>query len=130
MTYDIGIDYSCQVAVTGGRSMTVSDSIAVGAIDVLRCTATKNGGTAELDITAEAIGTITFVSIVADNYADLAFQVGVGAPIVFDGPVMLVGSGQVALLGAALSAITFTNSDTESDADIDVCIGRTGLVAA
>lgn len=127
MTYDIDVEYSLSAVITGGQSMSVSDEIAVGAVDVFRTTALKNGGTKELDLTAEAIGTITFVSIKSDNYADLAFQVGEGDSIVFDGPVVLVGAGQVALLGAALAAITFTNSDTVADANIEVVIGRTGV---
>lgn len=130
MTYGLDIPYSLAASVVGGQSVTVTDEISVGAHDVFRATVPKDGGTVELDPTAEAIGTITFVSIVSDNYASLAFQVGEGDPIVFDGPLVLIGAGQVALLGAALTSITFTNTDTESDANIDVCVGRTGLAAA
>lgn len=129
MTFDFAIPYSMGAVITGGQTMSVSGEISVGAHEEFRATAVKSGGTAELDLTAEAIATITFVSMKADNYENLAFQVGEGTPVVFDGPIMLVGAGQVALLGAALAAITFTNSDTEADANIEVCIGRSGEVA-
>lgn len=131
MTYDFDISHSMSVAVPQGPSMSKAGTVSVGAFDTFRATAVKNGGLAELDLVAELAATITFVSMKADNYESLTFKVGeLGDVITFDGPIMLVGAGQVALLGAALDTILFTNADTEADANIDVCIGRSGEVPA
>lgn len=124
MVYDFAVQYLFRTFVYGGPDFRVTDEISVGAHDVFRATVPKGGGTIILDTAAETIGTVTFVSIVSDNYTNLAFQVGEGDSIVFDGPLVLVGAGQVALLGAALASITFTNTDTESDANVEVCIGQ------
>ena len=125
---EMAIPYSLGAVITGGQTASVSGELDVGAIDVLRADVAKDAGTAELDLTAEDIATIEFVSIKSDNYADLAFTIDGGSPIALDGPLMLVGAGQVGLLGATLATIEFTNSDTVTAANVEVCIGRSGAV--
>jgi len=75
-------------------------------------------------------GDVVVFFMTSNNYEDLTFTVGDGSPVAIVGPVMLVGAGQVGLLGAALATIEFENADTEADANIRMTIGRSGLVAA
>lgn len=125
----ITIQFTMTVTTSAGARLGRTGSIEVGAIDVFHAVAPADGAV-ELDLTVEDISTIEFVSIESDNYEDLTFTVGDGSPVAIVGPVMLVGAGQVGLLGAALATIEFANADTEADANIRMTIGRSGLVAA
>jgi len=123
------IQFTMTVTTSAGARLGRTGSIEVGAIDVFHAVAPADGAV-KLDLTVEDISTIEFVSIESDNYEDLTFTVGDGSPVAIVGPVMLVGAGQVGLLGAALATIEFENADTEADANIRMTIGRSGLVAA
>lgn len=127
MAYDFDIDYTIRTATDGGPTVTKSSTVEVGAYDVLKSTATKNGGTASFDLQPEDVGNVEFFAASSDNYASLAFAVDGGSSVTMDGPMMLVGAGAVSLLGATLLTIVFTNSDTEADANIIVYVGRSGV---
>lgn len=128
MAYDFDIDYSLRVAVDGGPTLTKTDTLEVGAVDVIKGTAAKSGGTASLDVQPEDIAGIEFVCIESSNYENLALVVdGDESALTVDGPIMLIGAGAVALLQATQLHFVFTNSDTVAAANIRITVGRSGV---
>ena len=128
MTYDTDIDYSLRVAVDGGPTLLKTGTVEVGAVDVIKGTAAKSGGTASLDVQPEAITGIEFVCIESTNYEDLLLSVdGDETALVVDGPIMLIGAGAVAMLQATQLHFVFTNRDSVAAADIRITIGRSGV---
>lgn len=128
MTYDTDIDYSLRVAVDGGPTLLKTGTVEVGAVDVIKGTAAKSGGTASLDVQPEAITGIKFVCIESTNYEDLLLSVdGDVTALVVDGPIMLIGAGAVAMLQATQLHFVFTNRDSVAAADIRITVGRSGV---
>lgn len=127
MAYDFDIDLTLRTATDGGPTMLKVTDIKVGAYDVLKGTATKNGGTASFDLQPEDVANVEFLAIEADNYANLDFAIDGGSAIDMDQPVMLCGAGAVGMLGATCLTMVVTNDDTEADANILVYVGRSGV---
>ena len=130
MAYDFDITYTLREAADGGATITKSGTVEVGAYDVLRGTAAKSGGTASFDLTAEDPATVEFFAIESSNYENLAIAIDGGTPITVDAPFMLLGAGQVSLLGATLATLVATNTDTVAAANIEITIGRSGVYTA
>lgn len=94
---------------------------------MLKGTAAKSGGTASFDLIAEDPATVTFFSIESSSYDRVSFAIDGGSSITLDGPIMLIGAGQVSLLGATMATLEVTNAGTVVAANVTIRIGRSGV---
>jgi hypothetical protein len=66
-----------------------------------------------------------FLRVMSDAYEDISFKVDNSSDQNdLGGPLLLVGAGALSHLDAVPTAITFTNSNTEEAANIEILIGR------
>lgn len=129
MVFNTDIDYTLNVRVDEGPQLQKIDAIEVGAYEVFKCTCPKDSGTVELDLQSGLAGDVSFFAAYSDNYTSLTFTIDGGSAITFNGPIMLIGAGAVAQLGATLLAIEFTNAGAVSVANIVVYVGRDPVIA-
>jgi len=112
--------WSVMVRAVGGPQVAVSASLQVEAYDKLAVTI-ADGATTQVDL-APSGGEVALVLISASSPSpDLTYEVA-GNTVALNGPLALIGSGAVGLLGGATS-LSFTNG-TGADADIQILVGR------
>jgi hypothetical protein len=117
------ITYSLSADFEDGPSVLKTATIAAGAYDYVEETVPADDEKI-VQVQPGEIEDFLIFMMVSDNYTDLTFTVDAGSPVVFDGPVVLVGAGAAALLGATCAEITFTNADTKRAANIMVFVAR------
>ncbi len=118
------IVYTQSMVVDSGPSIVKNAAIEVEAYDVVDVVA-PHGGSAVVDIQPGGAGQVQAIFISADSYEDLTLTVDAGTPATLDGPIMLIGAGSVALLGATQKVFTFANAHVSRDINIKVLVGRT-----
>lgn len=124
------IEYRFGASIQGGPSVNVKQSpIEVGAYDVVSATLPPENGGTPSDTTVEVqpagtAGSVLLFVISADTYDDgVTYDVG-GTGRALNGPLMLVGSGAVTLLGATPpETLTFHNATT-NPVQVQVLVGR------
>ena len=106
------IKYSFSIQVAGGPKAADADSIEVEAYDMLEVEVPDSGtsgGVATVNVQPGDSG-VKFLQISADSYEDLTYEVDGGSSQTLDGPLLLIGEGAVALLGATQKQFVFTNA--------------------
>lgn len=121
---NIDIDYTLSVRAEGGPYMQKTGTNEVQAMTVIKTTVPKNSGTSSVAIQPITINGASFITMYSDNYTSLTYTVDGGASHVLNAPMMLIGSGAVAFLGATQYVLLFTNAGAVSDANVEIFIGR------
>jgi hypothetical protein len=120
------INWSFSLQVVQGPRLTGSDSLVVGAYD--KASIVLAAGAADVDVElqpATAAGKVHVLAVGATTYdALVTFSADAGGTtFALDGPVVLIGTGPVALLAAAPQTLRFSNGTT-GDITVDVLVGR------
>jgi hypothetical protein len=113
------INWNFVAQVLNGPSVSGAGTLDIEAYDKIAVTIAA-GATQQVNLTPS--GTVSLIIInptVPD--VDLSYKVGANA-VVLDGPLVLIGTGAVSLLGGAAD-LSFTNN-TAADATIDILLGR------
>ncbi len=126
----IKIEYRFGASIPGGPSVNVKQGpIEVGAYDVVSATLPPEKGGKPSDTTVEVqpagkAGAVLLFVISADTYADgVTYDVD-GKGRALNGPLLLVGSGAVTLLGPTPpETLTFHNATT-NPVQVQVLVGR------
>lgn len=126
----IKIEYRFGASVQGGPSVNVKQGpIEVEAYDVVSATLPPESGGTPSDTTVEvqpagAAGAVLLFVITSDAYGDgVTYDVGT-TETALNGPLLLVGSGAVTLLGATPpETLTFHNATT-NPVQVQVLVGR------
>jgi hypothetical protein len=116
------INWSYKVQAVGGPTLAGSGSTSTDAYEKFTLTVPTPAGTAVVVDVSAGTGA-QFLLLTASVYENVTFKVGAGPVRKLQGPILLVGSGAMALLGAALNQFTFTNNGT-TDVTIGLFIGR------
>lgn len=106
-----------------GVSVTVADNVDVEVIEKIEANVLKNSVAKVVEVHPAGC-LVQFIAITAESYEDLTLQVGSGDPITLDGPLVLMGEGVIAILGADTSQMTLTNADTLADNMVTMMVGR------
>lgn len=117
------INYLIKALVASGPSVTINGTLMVDAYDKLDATVLANGDPLTVEVQPGSGGQILIVS--ASAYKDLTYEVdGEGIPL--DGPLFLIGSGALGLLGDAQKQFVFTNTST-ADITVSILVGRDAI---
>lgn len=122
----VTVNWTTTMVVTGGPSESLDDHFTAEAYDVNEILVAAEG-TAIADIQPGDPGDVLAIMIQSDNYEDITYSVDMGAPVVLDGPLTLIGLGAISLLGATCNVFTFINAGTELDANIKVTVIRNAI---
>lgn len=119
------ITYNVSMAVTGGPSVIApAGTIEAEAWDLIEVTIEDSTGPITVDVQPGAIADMQGIIIMSDNYTGISFTVDSEMnTFVLDGPLMLIGYGNIGMLGSTLLQLNFTNADT-NDAAITILVAR------
>ena len=118
------ITYNFTANVSGGPSLTLSDSVDVEAYDEIVVTIPP-GSPTNVSVQPGSGGHLLIIT--ASDYAALTYTVDDVATVrTLDGPHILVGTGAVALLGDSQNEIAFTNGGSE-DITVSILVGRDAI---
>lgn len=123
------ISYSFSIQVAGGPKVAGADQIEVQAYDMLEVEipdSGTSGGVATVNVQPGDTG-VKFLQVTAENYGDLTYTVDGGAQQTLDAPLLLIGAGAVALLGATQKQFEFTNAGTAA-VTVNILVGRDAVV--
>jgi hypothetical protein len=116
------INWSYKVQAVGGPTLAGSGSASTDSYEKFTITVPTPAGTAVVvDVSAGA--SAQFLLLTSSTYENVTYKVGGGAARTLNGPILLVGSGAVALIGGTLNQFTFTNNGT-TNVTIGLFIGR------
>ena len=134
------ISWSINVQVAGGPKISLSRSLDVDAYDKLSVPVAA-GATGESAVPVEVqpaseAGRVLFLLISADRYdiENLACEVRDGEAttltLPLDGPQVLMGPGAISLLGATPPQTLYFTNGLESEARVDILVGRKATPSA
>ena len=116
------LSWTFAARVLGGPTIARSGDVEVEAYVKLAVTIKKNTSQ-DVEIFPGAGGSAQLVIISPAVPSDkLTYELG-GNKVALDGPLILIGSGAVAMLGAKVGTLKFENK-TAQDADIEIIGGR------
>jgi len=68
------------------------------------------------------------IIILAQSYADLTFTVDLDQTVrTLDAPLVLIGPGNIALLGISVKDLIFTNASVTTDNMVTILVARTAI---
>jgi hypothetical protein len=117
------VAWSFSVGVDQGPRVAGSDSFAVDAYDKL--SVVLEAGAADVDVEVQPAGKVK-VLVVRPSAFDAAITLSADAgatKFALDGPIVLIGSGAVAMLDEEPKTLRFANG-TAADVTVDVLVGR------
>ena len=123
------IKYSFSIQVASGPKVADADQIEVEAYDMLEVEVPDSGtsgGVATVNVQPGDSG-VKFLQITADSYKDLTYKVDGGSSQTLDAPLLLIGEGAVALLGATQKQFEFTNAGATAII-VNILAGRDAVV--
>jgi hypothetical protein len=116
-----------KVRVPGGFTAEKGGVLQVDAYDVIDANVPKETADVLVNVRPSEAGKVKALLICSDNYTDLSFTVDEGVtPISLEAPMLLAGSGAVALLGETQKDFLFTNSGT-TDANVRIFVARMAI---
>ncbi len=128
------IEYSARMAVVDGPTVetpALSSTFEAEAWEKIEFTIEKDSGPTSVILQPSPLEQVKGLIILSDVYADLTFTVDVEVTEhVLDGPLMLIGPGNVSLLGGVaqtLNILKFTNASLLLDANLTVLVARTAI---
>src|SRR5262245_43437101 len=126
------INYSCTLQVKAGPSIPIAGTLDVDGYEKLDITVPaavgNTAGSADVAVAPGALSAVKLLIITASTYdGSVRFQTSGGAnAIALDGPVTLIGSAAVGLLGSPLDTLTLTNT-AASPATVQILAGRVAV---
>jgi hypothetical protein len=126
MQMSVYVTNSVNVTVEDGPSFINTGAMHSEAYDVINMTIPHGGEDVVVDVQPSGTGNVSLLYMLSDNYASLTYTVDDNVNVrTFDAPLLLIGSGALALLGTTQKTFTFTNAGVSADAHIRIFVART-----
>lgn len=121
----VDVVYSLGAEIEDGPTILNTDTIEnLTAYEYLEFTVDAEG-TATVDVQPGDSGDVAVFFMYSNYYDSLSYTVDGGSSISFDGPLVLVGTGPVKLLGSTCKVFVFTNGSTTYDSLVRIFAART-----
>lgn len=120
------ISWTLTVLVGSGLKTSVSQTITVGAYDVIDVSVVDGAADKVVEVQPGGAGQVQLLLITADEYGDnLSYKVNApaGTSIRLDAPQVFAGDGAVGLLGAAPKTLLFSNTLGKA-VSVSILVGR------
>lgn len=115
--------YSLGAEIEDGASILKTATISATAYDLVSTTVAAEG-TETVDVQPGAIGDMVIFMMTSDNYTSITYAIDGGPPMTLDGPLVLIGTGATALIGATCATCAIINGGTVQDANIQIFTAR------
>ncbi len=122
------LTWGMNMAVAGGPSLVASDHSDVEGYDKIEAEIPKSSVPTTLNVQPSLLTELKALIILADVYEDLTYTVDEGVtPNILDGPLMLIGPGNIALLGATVNDLIFTNANATIARNVTILVARDAI---
>lgn len=120
------VNYELGLNATGGPSLEAANHFEAEAYDKITITAVKNSVLATVNVQGGLNTKLKGLMIKSSAYDLLTFTVDAD-PTIFtlDGPLCLIGPGNLGMLGATINVLKFTNANVTVDKTIIIICART-----
>lgn len=124
------VNYSMSLAVAGGPALEASDHIDTEAFEKIEAEIPEGSVPTTLNVQPSLLTELKALIITADSYEDLTFKVDEVVTVrTLDGPLMLVGAGNIGLLGATVNDLIFTNANVTTAKNVTILVVRDAIEA-
>jgi hypothetical protein len=111
--------------VADGPNLSADGHFDTAAYEKIEEVIAKSSVPKEIEVQPSLLAQVSSLVIFSDRYVDLTFKVDEDNTVrTLDGPLMMVGKGLIAMLGATLNKLTFTNANALADANITILVAR------
>jgi hypothetical protein len=116
------------IAAAGGPTVSTDNHFEAEAYEKIEADIPKDSVATTVEVQPGALTQLQAIIITAERYEKLTFTVDEEVTVhTLDGPLMLVGAGNIAMLGATLGNLVFTNTDTEDANMVTILVARTAI---
>lgn len=124
------INYTMEMIITGGPTVSADNHFEAEGYEKIEANIPKGSVVTTVEVQPGALTQLQALIITAERYTDLSFTVDEAVTEhTLDGPLMLIGPGNIAMIGATLNNLVFTNADTEDANLVTILVARTAIEA-
>jgi len=122
------------ISIADGQTLDASDHFNAEGSDHIIVTIPPNSVETTVDVQPSLLEQIQAIFIRVNSpavggYASLTFKVDEIVTVrTLDGPLMLIGPGNIGLLGATINQLKFTNAHATIAKEVEIFIARTAIV--
>jgi hypothetical protein len=117
-----------ELSVADGPSLLPNDHFDAEAYGKIEADIPEGSVATTVNVQPSLLTELQAILITAERYEDLTFTVDEGVvPITLSGPLLLIGPGNIGLLGASVLDLVFTNADTEEPNMVTILVARTAI---
>lgn len=124
------VTHTASLVVAGGPTVSAADHFDAEGFEKIEAVIPKGSVATTVNIQPSVLAQLQAIIMVAESYTDLTFEVDAEAVTkTLDGPLMLIGSGNIGMLGATVNDLIFTNADDAADNMVTILVARTAIEA-
>lgn len=122
------VTYEMSLSVAGGPTITADDHFNTEGYEKIEATIPEGSAPTTVNVQPSALTELQAILITAERYEDLTFTVDEEVTTkTLDGPLMLIGPGNIGMLGATVNDLIFTNADSEDENMVTILVARTAI---
>lgn len=122
------INYTADLIITDGPSIECSGSFEAEAYEKIEALIPHGTVETTVKVQPSLLTKLQAIMIIADLYTNLTFEVDAYAvTYTLDGPLLLIGKGNIGALGATCNDLLFTNSDAVVDRNVTIMVARSAV---
>jgi hypothetical protein len=124
------VTHAASLIVTGGPTVSATDHFDAEGFEKIEALIPMGSVATTVNIQPSALAQLQAIIMIAERYEDLTFEVDAEAVTkTLDGPLMLIGSGNIGMLGATVNDLIFTNANVTEDNMVTILVARTAIEA-
>lgn len=125
------VTYRMELSIEDGPSVAPDDHFDAQSYTKIEANIPKNSVATTINVQPSPLTELQAILITAERYEDLTFVVDEGiVPVTLDGPLMLIGTGLIALLAGTpgtLNDLVFENASATADNMVTILLARTAI---
>lgn len=126
------VSYSAVLSTISGTSLvSFSGEFDADAYDKIEAVIPHSSVETTVNVQPGGLTELQAMLIMSDNYGNLTFEVDAyEVTYTLNGPMLLVGSGNIGMLGATCNDLLFTNAHGSIDRNVTILVARTAIEGA
>lgn len=123
-TYELGL------SIAGGPSISADNHFEAEGYEKIEASIPGGSVATTVNVQPSLLTQLKAIMIIAESYEDLTFTVDEEAVTkTLDGPLVLIGPGNIAMLGATVNSLIFTNAHATIANMVTILVVRTAIEA-
>ena len=122
------LNWVMSMAFVGGPTISASDHVEAEAYEKIEAIIPEGSVPTTVNVQPSLLTELQAIIIIAERYEDLTFEVdSEGITKTLDGPLMLIGPGNIGNLGATVNDLIFANADADDSNMVTILVARTAI---